>query len=149
MLFIPTNATNSGNGNWTWRDLQGNEVNYTTSLAGGEYKVIMEVKPAGGTAYKVFEATEKQDGTCGKITWLDESGTAVAVMEWKYENGVFTSTIVSGNQRIVSESNDNLSGTIKVYEDGVLLFNAEWQSSGSGECTSYNNDGTQNETGDW
>ncbi|OJJ23160.1 hypothetical protein BKI52_02055 [marine bacterium AO1-C] len=148
-LIVPANTTSNGNGSWTWRDLQGNEITYTSTLSNGQYTVTMDAKFADGTAYRVFEATERQDGTLGKITWFDEDGTAVIVMDWKYENGLFTSTFVSGSQRFVSESNDNLSGTIKVYENDVLIFTGNWQSTGAGECVSYNSDGTQNETGSW
>lgn len=148
-LIIPGNTTQTSNGNWTWSDLQGNEIRYTSTLSGNEYKVTMEVSLADGTKYKLFEATENKDGTSGKVSWFDKTGKIVAVIDWKYENGVFISTLVSDELRIVSESSDDLSGTIKVYENGVLVFTGQWQSNGSGDCTSYNSDGTQNETGTW
>ncbi|HAS42300.1 MAG TPA: hypothetical protein DCS93_17615 [Microscillaceae bacterium] len=148
-LAIPANSTSNGNGSWTWTDFQGNQITYTSTLANGQYSVTMDAKFSDGTAYRVYEATERQDGTLGKITWFDTDGTAALVMDWKYENGLFTSTIVSDGQRFVSESNDNLSGTIKVYDNDVLIFTGTWQSTGAGECVSYNSDGTQNETGSW
>lgn len=150
-LAIPQNTNANGNGIWTWQGFDGSEITYTSTLTNGVYQVTMKVKEANGEVYTIFEATERQDGTSGKITWFDpeESGVIELVMDWKYENGLFTSTIESDGQRIVSESNDNLSGTIKVYENNVLIFTANWQSTGAGECVSYNNDGTQNDAGSW
>ncbi len=148
-LNIPATTTPNGDGSWTWSDGAGNTVTYTSVLSGNEYKVTMRVKYSTGLEYKVYDATEAKDGSKGNIRWYDDEGKVALTIEWTYANGIFTNTLVSGSLRIVSTSNDNLSGTIKYYEDGVLLFEGQWQTNGSGDCTSYNGDGSQNETGSW
>lgn len=148
-LSIPGNPTSSANGSWTWSDGGGNVVTYTSKLSNNEYQISMRIKYANGFEYKVYDATEAKDGSKGSIRWYDEDGRVVLTMEWNYANGVFTNVLVADSLRIVSTSNDNLSGTIKYYENNVLLFEGQWQSNGSGDCVSYNNDGTQNETGSW
>ena len=105
-----------------------------------------------------IEGQQSMDGTEGelKINDPESENGRLALVRWNStEEGVYTLTIVEYNTYEIHISlNDGDSGSIEVYQlednaEKTLIFKAEWNSDGTGDWFSYDENGNQEDNGSW
>lgn len=138
-------------GSWRW-SYSGYSGEYLLEENGSRYE-FSYVWTYQGAAYYSFNGWEEKDGTEGYMN-LELDGSEAITIAWEQlSNGGYTidMRIYDGTTvttRYVGVYNANGSGSIELYDEGVIEYEASWNANGSGSYTSYYN-GVVDETGSW
>jgi hypothetical protein len=100
-----------------------------------------------------MEAWQSLDGKSGKLILHDfEEGNNTVQWTWNIDaNGTETieyTDSYSGTKIQVTQKADK-SGTLKVWQNNVLTFQATWTGAGSGTWITYDENGNQTASGSW
>ncbi len=100
-----------------------------------------------------LEAWQSTDGKSGKLIVHDfEEGNDTIQWTWNIDaNGTETITYtdsMSGTKMEAVQKSD-LSGTLKIWQNNVLTFQASWTGAGSGTWITYDENGNQTGSGSW
>ncbi len=126
--------------------IEDNNYHWQLTITGTSYGHTFN-----GSVY--MEAWQALDGKSGKLIIHDyEEGGATLQWTWNIdENG--TETIVytnsSSNTKMEVMQKSDLSGTLKVWQNNTLMFQASWTGSGSGSWIAYDENGNQIGSGSW
>ncbi len=116
--------------------------------------VLNGADPSTGQTYNKFvfmEAWQKLDGSSGKLV-INEFGEGGKV-EWNWnidKDGTEKITYIDymSNTKIEVVQNKDLSGSIQVWENNVLVYKAVWNADGSGTWWVYDEEGNVS-SGTW
>jgi len=140
---------------YTWTE-QGLTVTLTITIENNQYHWVLTYSGSyEGTQYtnvKVVEAWQNMDGTSGSITLYDpETQSKAADWTWqKDDQGTVTIHFISYDDQteIILVQKADLSGSIEVKENSVLVFKATWNGDGTGQWWTYEN-GSVSGSGTW
>ncbi len=158
--------TGSGtqNGNtWTWSFTfsTGGTATWTATSGSNGYNwklVYNGVTPIGTFSnWTLLSGTESSNGKTGSWTIYNTNTTIAEVqVSWSTDaSGNLTGTIVANDttgtlqSKEVFTNNADKSGSLIVYTGTVETLDATWTSSGSGQYTAWNDDGTVSDSGTW
>ncbi len=126
--------------------IEDNNYHWKLSISGSSYGHTF-------TDFVYMEAWQAVDGKSGKLVIHDfEEGNDTIQWTWNIDaNGTETieyTDSFSGTKMEVVQKSD-LSGTLKVWNNNTLTFQASWNGSGSGTWISYDDNGNQTGSGSW
>ncbi|WP_456439755.1 hypothetical protein, partial [Caldithrix abyssi] len=103
--------------------------------------------------FVMYEAWQNLDGTYGKLVVYDPEYQNIST-EWTWvqdDQGVITVTFINhyDQSKIIVTQNQDLSGTLEVYENNILTMKISWNADGSGNWWTYDDDGTLTGSGSW
>ncbi len=133
-LTITVKAQTLDNGDQKW------EIYFSGTFTGPD--TVLTV-----TNWKAAEGTISADGKRGEWTVYEYNSTEVAAhYSWTTaDDGTVTATLESDIYKYVVINRPDGSGSVKVYENDTLVFEANWNADGSGQWTNYKN----NTQGTW
>jgi hypothetical protein len=156
-------GTGTQNGNtWTWTYSYGGFTatwTATSSSSGYNWKLVYN-GTEGDVTYSnwtVISGSESTDGKTGNWT-IYNANTTIAVFQISWStnsSGTLTGTIVANDDqgnlqyRYLFTNNADKSGSLIIYTGTVETLDATWTSSGSGQYTEWNTDGTVADNGTW
>ncbi len=128
--------------------IEDNNYHWRLTITGTSYGHTFN-----GSVY--MEAWQALDGKSGKLVIYDydyEEGNHTLQWTWNIdEKG--TETIVytdsASNTKLEVVQNSDLSGSLKVWQNNTLIFQANWTGSGSGTWVAYDENGNQTGSGSW
>lgn len=142
---------------WTWSDtfdsitvtLQS-QVNDDGST---EWKMILNGSD-DGVVYDNWVAIEGQvsaDKKSGYWIFYEEgSQTPASTWNWTLDDSGNRTTVVQADEtKIVHVNNSDGSGSVRIYDNEQLLFEAEWKADRSGWWKIYDDDGSLVREGTW
>ena len=163
--FAPyANLPSTRNGNtWTWNYSMGSfSVIVTSTLQSDgsfQWSMVMNgMDPSDSTVYNNWTAatgSTTADGQNGSWNIYEtNTSTLAAKYEWTTNNNVLTGTMTaySGGAeegKIVVINNPDGSGELDEYTGTVVVYRCVWQANGSGQWWTYDESGTQTDTGTW
>lgn len=154
-MTVPANADYYAGkviGSWHW-SYQGYAGEYILEENGSRYE-FSYIWTSQGAPFYSFNGWEEKDGTEGYMN-LEFDGTDAITIAWQQlSNGGYSidmrlydgSTV---STRYMGVYNADGSGSIDLYEDGIISYEASWNANGSGSYTSYDYNGAVDETGTW
>ncbi|MGD1843434.1 MAG: hypothetical protein ACFB0B_21465 [Thermonemataceae bacterium] len=135
-------------GCWSWGDGQGNAVRYCFTETATDYNFSAEIRFSGGAFQKVYEGTEKKDGSSGNIDYYDfETGSLVANLSWQVAGAEVTWTWSVDNDKLEIKYNESTQmGSLEYIENGVLTYGSTWNNQ---TCSGTYNDYEAGDAGTW
>lgn len=132
----------------------GNEIAYQITDQGDSYYFELFMKLQGESYYKYMDGEQKKDGSEATLHILDTSVDERVVLLSYYvvrtSNG-YTLKMTDNEENYVVdiESNNDLSGSIVVNEDGAVTAEYEWDAAGNGSWKEYGSEGNLLDQGSW
>ncbi|CAN5341837.1 hypothetical protein BH09BAC1_BH09BAC1_20870 [soil metagenome] len=152
---IPADASYSAGkvlGVWTW-NYQGYTAEYMVEEVGSRY-LFTYTWTYLGSPYYGFTGWEETSGNAGHLEMNFVDANELYTIDWTNNSGNFVIDMKLADagvvySRYVGTYNANGSGNVKFYDDGDLYYEALWNTDGSGTATTYNSDGTVEDTYSW
>lgn len=152
---IPADASYAAGkvvGVWTW-NYQGYSAEYIVEEIGNRY-VFTYTWTYLGSQYYSFTGWEEMDGSAGKLEMTIVDANELFTINWTNNNNSFVIDMTNTDagvvySRYVGTYNSDGSGNVKYYDGTDLYYEAIWNTNGSGTATTYNSDGTVDDTYSW
>ncbi|EHO41282.1 hypothetical protein Calab_1664 [Caldithrix abyssi DSM 13497] len=141
---------------YTWSD-GGLTITLTITIEDNQYHWVLTFNGTDGEMqynnFVMYEAWQNLDGTYGKLVVYDPEYQNIS-SEWTWvqdDQGVITVTFINhyDQSKIIVTQNQDLSGTLEVYENNILTMKISWNADGSGNWWTYDDDGTLTGSGSW
>ncbi len=148
------------NGKWVWV-YKNTNIGFTVTVTAEEksdgtvhWEVVVDGSYNGIVVnnYKAIVGDISADGKSGELSVYDTDGNLMGSVTWTQdENGNVTGSVVitDSSKRIDFVNNADGSGNIKVYENNLKVFEAQWQADGSGWWKAYDENGNVINEGSW
>ena len=133
---------------YEWSGQDGYVVAYQYSVQDEQEVFEIFLKESGSDYFKILEARQNNDGKRGTMTWYGQDGET-AVWTWEIDDdGNYFLTFSSEGAKYEVISNNDRSGSVKYYTNGILETEIHWDSAGNGSWKEYDGTTVTNE-GEW
>lgn len=150
---LPDDATHDGdNYYWSYGGLSLWEV-YGESGTG--YTRNVYIKTTDTDKLKYLQSEESKDGNSGYLyiyNYLSDANELLYTFDWTFDsqgNMTMTEEFADGSYSYEIQSNIDLSGSSKLYFNGILYNSFIWNTDGSGSNTYYDENGNVISTESW
>lgn len=141
---------------YKWTDGAGNGIAYQYSVQNGKHIVEVFIMSNGADYLKFIHAEQDENGSQGTMRFLDADGTDPSLVSFVYTWSISSIGIrnliledTEGSLKVDINSNPDLSGDMRVFENGSLTGSFAWDGAGNGSWIEYNANGSVADQGSW